>query len=708
MSENNPNIPKHHDDSIDQQANEWTNLERTDWDHRAIAAKILNNIDFAKRYEVVDSSFLKAREAKQKLAGKNQERYIDAYLTRLDHIINKHGNRVEQLLWQRSLEKLIIEPENIPESYWQSQETILRNETGRSLALNDYEKEHLTHNIQKLQRESLESWTNYLGSEASPYPLWFKVFAWDGLSKMGVFDKEKGHFAKRDKTTTAPYPKCNAEVLGKVYGAMDRAYKLEQSSSNLGNNEQKLLELAKSSNFNKLYSTALLETKTIVKTPEKAEDIRGEWRVYLPQEEEALAEAASGTGWCIATPEVGRSYLRYGKYRHNNNGNNDKYYNKDNHAKFILFHLEDPTTGLISDTASASVRLNLEGKVAEISGLGDRQAIEDALIPTVEAKVRSLNGGEDFLQAFADKKELIRLDHKMQAGETEFSQEDINFIFEQDRKIQNLNTFKTDPRIKKLKAYVLENHNLPNLKVRGDLKLAFTKITKLPEGLKVGGTLDLSNTEITELPEGLEVGEDLELAFTKINKLPEDLEVKGSLNLSGTEITGLPAGLKVGGNLNLNTEITELPEGLKVGGTLDLSNLGITKISEGLEVGGTLDLSNTEITELPEGLKVGWSLYLRGTKITKLPEGLKVGAKLDLSNTEITIFCKLGEEEASRPVTVPVWLNEVWMRPVPGTTSSGRASTYVLFSLAISRFSRISSMTSCVPVISSNTSAAVE
>ena len=53
MSENNPNIPKHHDDSIDKQANKWTNLERTDWDHRAIAAKILNNIDFAKRYSAL-------------------------------------------------------------------------------------------------------------------------------------------------------------------------------------------------------------------------------------------------------------------------------------------------------------------------------------------------------------------------------------------------------------------------------------------------------------------------------------------------------------------------------------------------------------------------------------------------------------------------------------------------------------------------------
>ena len=47
---------------------------------------------------------------------------------------------------------------------------------------------------------------------------------------MGTFDKEKGYFSKRDKTTTAPYPKCDAEVLGKAYTAMNHAYGFSQNS----------------------------------------------------------------------------------------------------------------------------------------------------------------------------------------------------------------------------------------------------------------------------------------------------------------------------------------------------------------------------------------------------------------------------------------------------------------------------------------------
>ena len=331
--------------------------------------------------------------------------------------------------------------------------------------------------------------------------------------------------------------------------------------------------------------------------------MRGEWRTYGADEAEKLSEAATGTGWCIAAPDVGRNYLNYGKYGHSEDVS-------DSRAKFMLFHLEDPKTGLISETAAASVRLDTKGRVAEVSGLGEGQAIEDTLVPTVEKKVRSLEGGEEYLEAFADKKELIRLDHKMQAGETEFSQKDINFIFEQEREIRNLDTYRKDPRVKELKLYLLENcKRLKGLEVGGNLDLSYAKIAELPEGLKIGGNLSLSHTEIAELPEGLELGGGLYLSHTKITELPEGLEVGGDLYLNGSGIT-------------------ELPEGLEVGGSLYLNGSGITELSEGLKVGGDLNLRDTEITELPEVLEVGGNLYLNGSGITELPEGLKVGGRV--------------------------------------------------------------------------------
>lgn len=261
MPENSPEVTRRNEEVDSTGDDQWASLTQMNWDDRATAARVLENTDFSKRHETVDSSFEKLRKAEEKLAGKNRERRVDAYLTRLDRMIDKYGNKAEQKLWQRSSEKLIIEPENIPEKYWQWQEQIMRDETGRSEKLSENEKADLTRDIQRLQRESIESWVDYFGNENSPYPLWFKVLAWDGVSRMGTFDKEKGYFSKRNKTTTAPYPKCDAEVLGKVYTIMNKTYGFSQNSEipreTENQNEEKLIELAESSNFNKLYSEIL-------------------------------------------------------------------------------------------------------------------------------------------------------------------------------------------------------------------------------------------------------------------------------------------------------------------------------------------------------------------------------------------------------------------------------------------------------------------
>ncbi len=52
------------------------------------------------------------------------------------------------------------------------------------------------------------------------------------------------------------------------------------------------------------------------------------------------------------------------------------------------------------------------------------------------------------------------------------------------------------------------------------------------------GDLDLANTPITSLPDSLKiVGGDLDLSNTKITSLPRDLKVEGGLFLIGTPIS---------------------------------------------------------------------------------------------------------------------------------------------------------------------------
>ena len=433
-------------ESVDQQKDQEL-IERNNT-VRKLGATILSSIGFERRHDIVESSFNKARQRGDKLPGKNNERRNYAYIERLENLISERGNGLEKRLWRASASKLIIQPENIQDSYWKTQEQILRD-NGQGRELSDYEKEILTEDIQKQQRESAQAWSDYLGDENSPYPLWFKIYAWDGMSKMGVFDADKKQFTKRNQSTVAPYPKLNPAALAKVHGAIADFYGIADKDRYAEGEEQdmQLASLIKSGNFNRLYSKMLLETKTIVKTPERTEDIDGEWVEYLPGNEESLAEAAEGTPWCIADPGTGGNYLEYGNY---GGGYGDERV-EDSKAKFILFHLHDPTTKQLATNACASVRLGTDGNVAEVSGLNDGQALEDPLIPIVEEKVKSLPGGEKFLAAFADKKRLITLDRKFQ-NEEPFTDDDLNFIFETDRKIISLDTYnERDPRIKELR-----------------------------------------------------------------------------------------------------------------------------------------------------------------------------------------------------------------------------------------------------------------
>ena len=114
-------------------------------------------------------------------------------------------------------------------------------------------------------------------------------------------------------------------------------------------------------------------------------------------------------------PNVAHNYLVYGEYGHSRSTRADEESNSK--AKFIIFRLEDPNApGIFASNGSASIRLDPNGKVAEISGLNEGQAVEDALVPIVKEKALSLPGGEKYLQKFDDKQTLIRLDKKMEKG----------------------------------------------------------------------------------------------------------------------------------------------------------------------------------------------------------------------------------------------------------------------------------------------------
>ena len=432
-----------------------------------IGSKVLSLVNFESKHKnIVESSFNKARQNKEKLPGKNNERRNFAYLSRLDSMIEKHGDKVEQKLWEASAENLVMDYEDIPDSYWKQQEQILRD-NGQGRELSEYEKEILAEDLIDKQRQSITSWANYLGDKNCPYPLWFKVYAFDGISKMSnALNLDDADYNRRDNTTALSFPKLNAEILAKVYRQINDFYGVDKENwLAQHSDDEKLVSLVKSANFPKLYAKELVDTKVILKTPERTEDVHGDWFEYKLGDEEEIASLAEGTRWCVVDPNVAHNYLVYGQY--SNPEEDDDDYDQDYEdedweddnikvenpeAKFIIFRLEDPNTpGVFASNGSASIRLDPNGIVDEISGLNEGQAVEDALVPIVKEKALSLPGGEKYLQKFDDKQTLIKLDNKMKEGE-DLTKEELSFLYELDRPIATLDTYnEEDPRIPELK-----------------------------------------------------------------------------------------------------------------------------------------------------------------------------------------------------------------------------------------------------------------
>lgn len=340
MPQNPENITENSTESATESATETLAQSTPEHENRErdlkLGASILTAAGFQNRQkEIVESSFDKARESGEKLPGKNSERRNYAYLSRLENLVEKYGNAMEKKLWQASInDDLLIDYDNITGSYWQSKRQELRDNGYGDIELTDEYKHELFDKERELQKESLEKWVNYLGDEHSPYPLWFKVYAWDGMTKMGKYDKSKGKYATRNETTVAPYPNPDAEVLGGVFEVVNRYYGNNEKEfyTERGDRNIELEKIVQSGNFAKIFNAVEHDIAPIIEPPEKAEDVHGQWIEYGIGEEDGIATAARGTGWCVASPSVGRHYLEYGTYGQDNGWNEDDDLENDEHG----------------------------------------------------------------------------------------------------------------------------------------------------------------------------------------------------------------------------------------------------------------------------------------------------------------------------------------------------------------------------------------
>ncbi len=260
---------------------------------------------------------------------------------------------------------------------------------------------------QKIQRQGIEYWMNYLTSGDSNYPTWFKYLIIKAISKLGQLDEENLEFKKRFPQTLAPFPELNQEALGLVHAHITD-----------NPDEEK--------DFNKLYAKYLVQVKN-----EKREAIsdKGEWNIIAKGSDpkEAMARIQGfGTGWCIST----------------NLADMEKYLaNGDLH---IFFSENEQSTPVIP-----RVCIYVEnGNVKEIRGITANQNLEGRMTEIADKKKNELPGGSVYDKRSNDMRLLTTIDDKVKKKQ-KLDRDDLIFLYEINSNIEGFG-FQKDPRIKEL------------------------------------------------------------------------------------------------------------------------------------------------------------------------------------------------------------------------------------------------------------------
>lgn len=227
---------------------------------------------------------------------------------------------------ERQAEALVIQPEDIPESYF-AQQIKLSEQRGQRVKDSQGLRKKLSNIICADQKASLVTWGKYLNSEEDGvgYPLWFKKYATDGLKNLAQFTvtvqehgAERLSLPARDKSTIAPFPELNPEALATVYGWITN-FRLENKKHQSGAISQAL----QNGSFRSLYLKAFELTRS--QNHETGSSKSGRWIKYsqirhsdtekdIQQRVQAITRSLQGFGttWCTAVEATAEVQLRGG------------------------------------------------------------------------------------------------------------------------------------------------------------------------------------------------------------------------------------------------------------------------------------------------------------------------------------------------------------------------------------------------------------
>lgn len=341
---------------------------------------------------------------------------IKKYLTRLENTHYKTYYNLS-LLKKFYYKKFIIK--TLPESYLKQQQRLAREEGYGYIFLNDDDIIELLNEIQHNQIKSLDKWIDYFMDSDCIYPTWFKVYAFEGMVRLGKYDKEKREFTKRTSKTVEPFLDINREVLANIYDVLESVINNKQLSSD----EIEVLKNGES--FKRLYTYFLKQ----ISDKKVKLNTDGIWVKYNQGDNyEQLCQSLQGknTGWCTAGSEIAKLQLK--------NGDFYIYYTKDENNLYT--------------NPRIAIRMNGQDEIGEIRGIDTDQGIEPEMINVVSKKLDEFTDRDNYLRKVKDMKLLTEIENKVNKN-IELTKDELIFLYELKGKIKSFNYY-SDPRITEL------------------------------------------------------------------------------------------------------------------------------------------------------------------------------------------------------------------------------------------------------------------
>ena len=307
-------------------------------------------------------------------------------------------------------EKYLIKEDKFPKKFFEIRKKMALDRGYGHIEIDDEHIRGIKQLVISDQKQSLDRWINFIFAD-STYPLWFKYYIFQGMVKIGSYDKEKKKINKRTSTTTNVFVGINHQAIRSIYDNLVRVLREEKiEDSNL----QKLL---KNGNFGKIYLYMLSKINT-------NQDIEGLWRKYPRNTDyKLLMEDLQGkiTNWCIEGGHSAYMTLR--------DGDVYIYYTKDINNNYVC-----PRIGLTT---------NEDGTIDEVRGVGSNQVIEPIMLEVVNEKLNEFEDGENYRKKVHDMEKLTEI---YSTPTKELNSDELKFLYEIDDHISPFGD-KRDPRI---------------------------------------------------------------------------------------------------------------------------------------------------------------------------------------------------------------------------------------------------------------------